>query len=172
MRRQVIFKHYPWIALVGMIAAISVVLVMATKDRVPLVGSVIVVALGFCYFAQQQKLAETSLFKELFTEFNRRYDRLNDRLGQIAPSATLSVGDRQAIVETSTCALRNICSSRRGTFIARCGGHGAAACSGISIVSRSGACGTKRVIRTRTMVSPWKPFVEGAVGEIGDTFAS
>jgi hypothetical protein len=99
MRRQVIFKHYPWIALVGMIAAISVVLVMATKDRVPLVGSVIVVALGFCYFAQQQKLAETSLFKELFTEFNRRYDRLNDRLGQIAPSATLSVGDRQAIVD-------------------------------------------------------------------------
>jgi hypothetical protein len=99
MRHQVIFKHYPWIALVGTIACVSGVLVVATTDRVPLVGSVIVVALGFCYFAQQQKLAETSLFKELFTELNRRYDSLNDRLGQIAGNATLGAGDRQVIVD-------------------------------------------------------------------------
>jgi hypothetical protein len=40
--------------------------------------------LGFCYFVQQQKLAETTLFKQLFSEFNARYDGMNGRLAAIA----------------------------------------------------------------------------------------
>lgn len=39
--------------------------------------------LGFCYFVQQQKLAEIQLFKELFTEFNQRYDTMNGDLYDI-----------------------------------------------------------------------------------------
>jgi hypothetical protein len=38
---------------------------------------------SFIYFIQKQKLEETRLFKELFTEFNERYDRLNEKLNSI-----------------------------------------------------------------------------------------
>ena len=35
------------------------------------------------YFVQKQRLEEVQLFKELFNEFNSRYDRLNESLNQI-----------------------------------------------------------------------------------------
>ena len=38
---------------------------------------------AFYYFVQKQKLDEIRLTKELFTEFNHRYDGLNDRLNAI-----------------------------------------------------------------------------------------
>lgn len=47
----------------------------------PLIGSVLATFLAFCYFIQQQRLAEIALFKTLFTEFNARYDDLNEHLG-------------------------------------------------------------------------------------------
>jgi len=49
---------------------------------------------------QQQKLSETALFKDLFTEFNRRYDALNDRLAELASSRPqLDPSGRQVIVD-------------------------------------------------------------------------
>ena len=39
--------------------------------------------LSFFYFFQKQKLAETRLMKELITDFNCRYDSLNERLNTI-----------------------------------------------------------------------------------------
>jgi hypothetical protein len=38
---------------------------------------------GFFYFVYRQHLDETKLFKELFVEFNARYDKLNDGLNVI-----------------------------------------------------------------------------------------
>lgn len=35
------------------------------------------------YFVQKQRLEEVQLFKELFKEFNERYDKLNEALNQI-----------------------------------------------------------------------------------------
>jgi hypothetical protein len=101
MSRHVIFRHYWWIAVFGAALGMAAVLRFATtSDRMPLIGSVIVASLGFCYFVQQQKLSETALFKDLFTEFNRRYDLLNDQLAEIAGSgAQLKPSDRQAIVD-------------------------------------------------------------------------
>jgi len=94
MSRHVIFRHYASIAVAAGILGIAVVLAFASHDRMPLIGSVIVVTLGFCYFVQQQKLAETALFKTLFTEFNKRYDELNDRLVEIAASDVQADIDR------------------------------------------------------------------------------
>lgn len=100
MNRQVIFRHFGSIALLCAAVGISAVLMFATVDRMPLIGSIVAAVLGFCYFVQQQKLAETSLFKDLFTEFNRRYDTLNDRLAQIAaPGAQMDPADRQTMVD-------------------------------------------------------------------------
>lgn len=42
----------------------------------PAIGAV----LGLCYFVLKQHLEEIGLFKELFTEFNARYDVMNQRL--------------------------------------------------------------------------------------------
>ena len=42
------------------------------------------VALPLIYFVQSQRREEVRLFKELFTSFNERYDRLNGKLNDIA----------------------------------------------------------------------------------------
>ena len=100
VNRQMIFRHYAWVALFSAIVGIGAVLVFVTDDKTPLIGSVIAAILGFCYFVQQQKLSETSLFKDLFTDFNRRYDALNDSLAEIANSdGPLKGKDRQTIVD-------------------------------------------------------------------------
>ncbi len=43
---------------------------------VPAAGAVF----GLSYFVLKQHLAEAQLFKDLFTAFNHRYDKMNDRL--------------------------------------------------------------------------------------------
>ena len=58
------------------------------NDRVGLIGTAIAGTLGFCYFAQRQKLAETELFYKLFTSFNDRYDQLSGALAEIAESSS------------------------------------------------------------------------------------
>lgn len=86
MSREFVFKNYWRIAFFGAVLGIGLVAIFTTGQKASLIGSIIAAALGFCYFAQQQKLAEISLFKELFIEFNRRYDTLNERLRLIATS--------------------------------------------------------------------------------------
>jgi hypothetical protein len=99
MNRQFIFRDYWWIAPLGAALGIVPVAIWAPGQKASLIGSIIAGALAFCCFAQQQKLAEMSLFKELFTEFNRRYDNLDERLRQIAISGKLSgEGDDKAII--------------------------------------------------------------------------
>lgn len=58
---------------------------------------------GFFYFFQKQKLNETRLMKELITDFNNRYDKLNERLNDIRrkgdedPSMVLDQNDRTTL---------------------------------------------------------------------------
>ena len=84
LSRQFIFRHYWWIAPVGGAMCVALVLICGSGHRQGLIATVIATAGGFAYFAQQQKLAEMRLFKDLFTEFNRRYDDLNDHLARIS----------------------------------------------------------------------------------------
>lgn len=100
MNKRFIFKHYWKIALVGTVAGIILILRFGPTDKVALMGSLMAVVLGFCYFSQQQKLGETALFKQLFTEFNERYNKMNDRLAKIAVSLDPPNPDiRQEIVD-------------------------------------------------------------------------
>ena len=100
VNRHLVFKHYWWLAILGWLVCIAIVFVSTTTDRTPLIGSAAAAWLTFCYFVQQQKLAETSLFKELFIEFNRRYDVLNDRLYEIVEAGDIrDRQDRQTIVD-------------------------------------------------------------------------
>ena len=80
MNRYTMFRHYWWLISLATVLAISLIVYFYQDGRMPLIGSVLATGLAFIYFVQQQRLAETSLFKELFTEFNSRYDKLNDKL--------------------------------------------------------------------------------------------
>jgi len=101
MTRHFIFRNYWWIGLlIGVLAAGSAY-ICGGDDRVGLVGTAIAGTLGFYYFVQQQKLAETQLFHNLFTAFNARYDKLNGPLAKIAyqSEGPLPESDRHLIVD-------------------------------------------------------------------------
>jgi len=63
-----------------------------------LLGVVTAIAALF-YFLYKQHVDETRLFKELFTEFNHRYDRLNNRLNEIIRGdPTVKLKDKERAV--------------------------------------------------------------------------
>jgi hypothetical protein len=94
-----LFRNFPWVAITVTAAAIALTFFLNFEDKVAVLGGVAAGVLGFCYFIQQQRLAETQLFVELFTRFNARYDQLNDSLAGISAGSTLGVGDRQVVVD-------------------------------------------------------------------------
>jgi hypothetical protein len=99
MNRHLIFKNYWWIAaLVGGAAALASFL-FGGEYRIGLIGASIAGTLGFCYFVQEQKLAETELFHQLFTAFNERYDELNGKLMAIVSESDLTNEQRNVIVD-------------------------------------------------------------------------
>lgn len=55
---------------------------------------------GFAYFIYRQHLDETGLFKEMFVDFNARYDKLNNDLNRIIDgpkSGLLSIVERDTV---------------------------------------------------------------------------
>jgi hypothetical protein len=75
--------------LVIFLAVVVISLILGKFDSLT-ITTLIGILLSFLYFAQKQDLEELSLFKELFTEFNHRYDGLNEGLNRIR------CGDKQA----------------------------------------------------------------------------
>lgn len=99
MNRQFFFGNYWWIApIIGACLALAA-FCFGGDGRVGLVGAVIAGTLGFCYFVQQQKLAETALFHQLFTGFNARYDKLNGPLAALLSETNLLPEQRNVIVD-------------------------------------------------------------------------
>lgn len=100
MNRHLVFKHYWWVGLLLGGSASIAAFVLGGEDRVGLVGSAIAGTLGSYYFVQQQKLAETQLFLDLFSAFNARYDKLNGSLAEIAKrNGPLLDADRDVVVD-------------------------------------------------------------------------
>lgn len=97
MDRHFIFRNYWWIAAIAGGCSALLAFCFGGPEKAGLVGSVIAGTLGFCYFVQQQKLAETTLFHQLFTSFNVRYDQLNDSL-IVLPENEISQEQRILIV--------------------------------------------------------------------------
>ena len=64
------------------LAAVLVAVAIGVRDWAG-IASLAGVALSFVYFYQSQRLEQTRLLKELVTDFNARYDRLNEVLNRI-----------------------------------------------------------------------------------------
>jgi hypothetical protein len=80
------FIHRNYLTIVAIVflatVALAVVLYLAKVDwkiSFPILGSLF----SFIYFIQKQQLDEARLFKDLFVEFNKRYDDLNGKLNDI-----------------------------------------------------------------------------------------
>jgi hypothetical protein len=78
------FRHYWWLILLAGIGAIVLAIATSPKVEWQLLLGIVGSALSGIYFVQKQRLEEMNLFKEIFTECNRRYDSLNKRLNAIA----------------------------------------------------------------------------------------
>ncbi len=78
--KQFWFGHYWWIILSLAVVSILSICVASPKDSGALVSGVAATAVSITFFTQQQKISEVRLFKELFTEFNHRYDKMNGDL--------------------------------------------------------------------------------------------
>jgi hypothetical protein len=96
--KSIIFRHYIPIAV--LCCAILIILVVKNK---PVDWKLVLTILGgflsSIYLVQKQKLEESRLFKELFTEFNVRYHSLNSALNEIceSPKSELSDEDRKVL---------------------------------------------------------------------------
>lgn len=99
MNRHFIFRNYWWIAALAGGAVSFLAYEYGGEDRAGLVGAALAGTLGFCYFVQQQKLAETALFHDLFIRFNARYDEINGELAALLSERDLSVEQRNIIVD-------------------------------------------------------------------------
>lgn len=78
------FQQYWWLILVAAVGAIALVLVTSAQLEWQLLLGIVGSALSGIYFVQKQRLEEMHLFKQIFTEFNSRYDTLNQQLNAIA----------------------------------------------------------------------------------------
>lgn len=90
--KHFLFRHYYWIVSFLILFVISLkcygIPDLDWKLAVTILGGILWAA----YLIQKQKLDETHLFKELFAEFNKRYDELNEDLNQI-----LQCGDNKKL---------------------------------------------------------------------------
>ena len=76
-----VLRHYLWVALILLLSTVATVVLLRPTDWkwLPIMG----IPFTFLITVQKQKTEELSLFKQLFTEFNHRYDGLNAKLNAI-----------------------------------------------------------------------------------------
>ncbi len=81
------FRHYWWVVTLAFISVLVFLLAsgkISVGISVPVVGTY----LSVIYFFQKQRLEEMKLFREIFAECNKRYDKLNDELNKIIAKST------------------------------------------------------------------------------------
>ena len=93
-------RWYPFVFVILFALVIAAWSTLPAVHRPELLLSGIGGVAGFTYFLYRQHLDEAKLFKELFAEFNRRYDALNNDLNAILfgpPEGLLSADERDLL---------------------------------------------------------------------------
>ena len=93
------FAHYWWLLSLTLVCTLFVLL--WRNEPIPTIATVVGAILSLTYFAQKQKLEELRLFRELFKEFNTRYDDMNEKLAKIveAHGSEVSAQERKDLVD-------------------------------------------------------------------------
>jgi len=79
--KRFLFNYYAAISLVIFISAIVLLIIQSLEWSH--FSAIAVGVFAFAFGVQKQSLEEIKLFKELFDQFNTRYDKMNDNLNQI-----------------------------------------------------------------------------------------
>jgi hypothetical protein len=77
-----VLRHYLWVTIALLVVALGVALCIRPDSWQEWFG-VLAFPFAFLVAVQKQKTEELALFKELFTEFNERYDEMNEALNAI-----------------------------------------------------------------------------------------
>ena len=88
------FKNYWWCLIGAFCIFLICLFVFSPKKQWEYTLSGFTIFVTSFFFIQKQKIEELKLFKELFTEFNQRYDTLNGDL-----SETVKKDDDEEMVE-------------------------------------------------------------------------
>jgi len=100
--KRFIFSWYLAVPCAGVVFAMFLLLGHGFVNEIGEVAMTAAIAVlggcaAFAYFVQQQKLAETTFFHASFSQFNKRYDRLNDHLKKLGKYASLSQKERDGL---------------------------------------------------------------------------
>jgi len=77
------FRWYWFIALLVIAAILAGGFLLGKRASWEALITILVGVLSYTYFVQKQKLEELKLFRNLFIEFNHRYDNMNEKLNSI-----------------------------------------------------------------------------------------
>jgi len=93
------FEHYWWVLCLLLI--FTVVILLWRKEPTPTVATAIGAIVSFIYLVQKQKLEELKLFRELFKDFNERYDGMNEKLARIVEKTDdeVSSEERETLID-------------------------------------------------------------------------
>src|SRR5262245_35119557 len=95
-------RLFPWVAAIVVITGCAVVFAVVPQEhQLERLLAWLVASGGFTGFLYSRHLQETQLFKQLFTEFNQRYDAMNndlDRIRHRENKESLSAPERARLV--------------------------------------------------------------------------
>jgi len=97
--RRWVFANYWWIIIATLVTSVYLILRIPPTYRASLFVSCVGTALAFCFFVLQQKLSEDRMFKDLFTEYNSRYDELNGILTDISQSESTPTPEMEKAIQ-------------------------------------------------------------------------
>jgi ABC-type multidrug transport system fused ATPase/permease subunit len=86
------FYNSSWI--LSLVCVLIVIFLRQTKEPLSTTATVVGTLLTLIFFLQKQALEELRLFRELFKEFNERYDKINENLSQIAEAKNSKINEQ------------------------------------------------------------------------------
>lgn len=94
--KDFLFSAY-WISpILG--SAIAAILMVYTNLGSGVISAILGGSFGFCYFLQKQKLEEAAFFQKVFSDFNSRYDGMNERLSEVLSTGQVS-SNRSCLID-------------------------------------------------------------------------
>ena len=101
--RRLLAKYYGIIMLITLVgASVGIYYSPRTREDLALAITVVGSVFSFFFIIQKQASEDIRLFKELFIDFNRRYDGLNEELNRIVgkgPETPLTVDETNTLYD-------------------------------------------------------------------------